>query len=313
MNKHDKINYFFYVLVAISFKVNANLVSALELAAMIPIKSVNVADNNKLLIEAVKNQSLDDVNDLLKRGANVNSKDIDNRSALMWALIVENKDIVELLLSNGADVIYNGRSVLISAVEGQGEDMVKLLLNNNTVVKNINFQDDNGFSALMSAVFLNDISVVRLLLNIKNIAINLQDKNGISALMLAVNRENLSDADANVNQAIVVLLLKAGADATLKDKEGLSTFAYAFNAHKNIKKLLLKVDGIDVNYQDKDGRTSLMLACLDNDIDMVQSLLYVSGININLQDNEGLSAFTYANNKKNIINLLSSHKSSIKK
>ena len=49
-----------------------------------------------------------------------------------------------------------------------------------------------------------------------------------------------------------------------------------------IKKMI--ATGIDVNFQDKDGWTALMYACVHGNEEMVKVLLEQENINVNLQD-----------------------------
>src|SRR3989442_1200196 len=61
-------------------------------------------EGNTVLMWATKKGYKDIVELLLAKGANVHIRDNDDFTALMWAAWNGNKDIVELLLANGADI-----------------------------------------------------------------------------------------------------------------------------------------------------------------------------------------------------------------
>ena len=107
------------------------------------LSSLSFAQDQTLaLIEAARKGDLKKVQELLKKGADVNAKDEKEEgiTALMAASIAGHLDIVRLLLKKGADVNAKdaaGRTALMfAAQEKESEDMissapiVKLLLEN---------------------------------------------------------------------------------------------------------------------------------------------------------------------------------------
>ena len=64
-------------------------------------------------------------------------------------------------------------------------------------------------------------------------------------------------------------------------------------SNKNLLILLLVENGIDVNETNKDGETALMIAAINNEIEIV-NLLIKYGADINAKDNDGISVLQYA-------------------
>ena len=61
-------------------------------------------DGYSAIFRVVRNGSIETLRILIEAGADVNAKDIDNSTALMWAIYNEDPNVVYLLLKAGADV-----------------------------------------------------------------------------------------------------------------------------------------------------------------------------------------------------------------
>lgn len=95
-------------------------------------------------------------------------------------------------------------------------------------VKEINVNSDSG-TALMAAVFKNDIVITKILLDLGADA-NIPDPNGTTALHYATRFSN---------KEIIKLLVAYGADLNLKDSKGFSVLDYALrDKDESILKLL---------------------------------------------------------------------------
>ena len=68
----------------------------------------------------------------------------------------------------------------------------------------------------------------------------------------------------------------------------------AYYGNVNVVRMLLAVDGIDVNHADRDGRTALLMASRSGYVDVVQALLDVEGIDVNKADRRGYTALMAA-------------------
>ena len=83
----------------------------------------------------------------------------------MRAALLGEKDVVEYLVSKGADVNAvddQGRTSLIEAVNGYKTDIIEYLIANGA---NINAVDHKGCKALMRAAYIGYTTVVNLLLD----------------------------------------------------------------------------------------------------------------------------------------------------
>ena len=72
-----------------------------------------------------------------------------------------------------------------------------------------------------------------------------------------------------------------------------------YNGHVGVVKQLLDVDGINVNEQDNQGFTSLMIACNRQNFDIVHKLLE-KGADVNKQNNTGNTALIIACGRQNV-------------
>lgn len=224
--------------------------------------------------------SLEKVKLLLAGGANPNTKGSYGSTPLIVAADRGNSQIVEALLSAGADVNAQkpeGDSALLVlfkpryrrreiSVE-QYPVLVRTLLRAKNI--NVNTQNKNGETALMRAVRLGNIESVRLLLG-AGANTNAADKVGDTAYLLAYK---------NGNTEIEKLLTTAAAPQ--KTPGSLNAFLVAAIAKKDPAKVkeLLK-QGADPNYRyplslehQKVTSTVLVLAAKVGDAAIVQMLL----------------------------------------
>ena len=121
---------------------NSALMSAcqwgnIEIASMLIKKgaAVNIPRKNKgdrtALMEATRGKYKQIVSLLLDNGANVNAKDAHGQTALIWASCEGYIDIVSILLDNGADVNTkdnNNQTPLIMASKQGHTKVVEILL-----------------------------------------------------------------------------------------------------------------------------------------------------------------------------------------
>jgi len=103
------------------------------------------------------------------------------------------------------------------------------------------------------------------------------------------------------NADIVRLLLKRGADASVKDYNGSTPLHDIANVSINNKTAyeiinLLMAAGADINASDNDGQTALHIACTrtDTDANIVVKLLLEAGADITALDNDGQTALHFA-------------------
>jgi ankyrin repeat protein len=138
--------------------------------------------------------------------------------------------MLKLLLENGADVNIqdiDGDTVLLNACACGDAQAVKLFLTNGA---DVNFKNYLGLTALMRTK--NNNKILNILL--ENFAdVNAQDNSGDKVLSKAC-----TTGYANVK--IVKLLLDYGADASIRNNQGLTAFMRTKDTYKVIKALLIE-------------------------------------------------------------------------
>lgn len=136
---------------------------------------------------------------------------------------------------------------LIDAAEAGNEREVTRLLNAGA---DVNAQNDEGDSALHTAVWEGHVSIVQLLLK-QGALINAQNENGETPLHWAAEK-GLFD--------IVSLLLEQRASVNAKDKDGQTPLHYAAEKGRTRVAALLLKKGADARQTDSDGKTPRALA-----------------------------------------------------
>lgn len=182
----------------------------------------------QVLLEAAQGHK-DALRLLIERGADINARDKDGKTALMLAVQNRNADLARALLKNGAR-IEDGASMLMAAVDGNAPQTAKALIDYGT---DVNIRDRNGMTALMRAVEYNvdrnkynpRIETVRMLLE-KGADINLTDARGWTALDYVEYGEK--DAVASEKAAQDVL------DEIVGVYEAIPVIGKLFNAASNL-------------------------------------------------------------------------------
>jgi ankyrin repeat protein len=102
---------------------------------------------------------------LIDNGADVNLQNKYGETALFFAVYMGYYDLIDILLENGADMnIQNfdtGDTVIMFAAAYNYTDIIKILI---TAGADINKQNNDGWTALMAAVFWGNYKPVELLL-----------------------------------------------------------------------------------------------------------------------------------------------------
>lgn len=145
---------------------------------------------------------------LLLAGSDVNHQNENGKkTALMYASKNNQKEIVTLLLSFGADPNIQddqGRTSLMIACSNGYYEIAKSLLDAGAA---IDLSDNRGNTALMYATHTNHTLVINVLLS-RSADINIKNESGSSSLMLARDRRYFHlvkiflDANANINDLL---------------------------------------------------------------------------------------------------------------
>ncbi len=138
-------------------------------------------------------------------------------------------------------------SSLMMAVFNNDLETFVALINDPKV--DVNARDVAGYTILAKAVGYGHIEIVKALINHKNIAIDLWILGRVTPLMIAISSKHFE---------IVKLLLEKGANINATTKEGTVPLITALcYSTKEIVDLLLNDEELDVNFQDKWGKSAL--------------------------------------------------------
>ncbi len=184
-----------------------------------------IKKTKKTLIGRIKSiAEVEKLVELIEKGADVNTKDADGCTALIFAIQHNRPDICFLLINNGADKNATKNSskstALILATQHRLTDICKLLTEKGA---NLNLQNSFGRTALLSAVqehFQYDL--ITLLIE-RGADVNAKDEDGYTALMHAII------AGTAEEQAVSKLLIEKGSNINTKDNFENSAFAYAIS------------------------------------------------------------------------------------
>jgi ankyrin repeat protein len=146
----------------------------------------------KAIRKAVSTGEIAEVEKLIHYGADVNLPDSSGKYALNMAMYEQSIEIIDLLFRSGADVdiqdIYGVSPMMICAANMSYFKFAHIF--NYHPVKNINEQDNNGYTALMFAVHEDAIEIVEWLLH-KGADPNIKTNNGETTLMKAKHNDNI--------------------------------------------------------------------------------------------------------------------------
>jgi ankyrin repeat protein len=223
-------------------------------------------------------------------------------TALMIASGEGYTEIASLLIESGADVnahcYYGGDTALMVASRYGHQEVTELLIEEGA---DVNAQSEWNSTALMLASSYGHTEVTKLLLEAGadvNAQVNWYSKSysytpkffglsqikGCTALMYASMEGHTED---------VKLLIEAGADVNLQDKDGYTALMCASEIRYTESVGLLLEAGADVNVQDSSGYTALMVASEYGCIG-VAKLLLEAGADVNVRDNYGYTALELA-------------------
>ncbi len=214
-------------------------------------------NGSRLLIELAKDSSpsiIEPIKALLGKGADPALKDGNDWKAIDYASNA-NKDVFNLLL----ETQNNLQDFVEAAKKGDMKIVRDFLAKSPEKINNFAPTRIGGqqLNALMAAAANSRLPMINeLLSNQYKADVNIQNENGYTALILACITPD--------NRQVIEALLKAGADATIADKNGQTALMHAI-----LSKNISVVDGLvkksDINALDKNDKTVLDLA---NDANM---------------------------------------------
>ncbi|MCX5643647.1 MAG: ankyrin repeat domain-containing protein [Phycisphaerae bacterium] len=258
------------------------------------------------ILTAVSCGDVDRVRGCLEKGADVNAKDTDGRTALHVAVGNERKDVAELLLSRGADINAKdgkGYTPLYYAIWNEDQDTVKLLV---TKGADVSYTPRDDYPPLFIAVAIKDVNTkdvntVKLLVD-HGAKFDVKTQFGWTAFRLAASQGNrdlveifaskgtdvstLPLAACVGNLARVKSLVEQGADPNAKDEFGWTPLYWAASTGQEEVAAYLIGKGATVDAKTIDERTPLHQAAQAGAAHLVE-LLISKGLDVNVKDKRG--------------------------
>ncbi|XP_057639445.1 KN motif and ankyrin repeat domain-containing protein 4 [Chionomys nivalis] len=170
----------------------------------------------------------------------------------------------------------------------------------------VNLADRSGNTALHYSVSHSNFAIVKLLLDTGVCNVDHQNKAGYTAVMITP----LASAETKEDMAVVWKLLQEG-NVNIQATQGGQTALMLGVSHdrEDMVQALLSCQA-DVNLQDHDGSSALMLACHQGNADLVRLLLAHPACNSSLTDKAGRTALSIVLNSPahvEIAELLQAH------
>jgi len=262
------------------------------MALAITDKKLKIKGMNKIIFEMFKL--------LLDAGADINSKDVEGKSALMYILSTKKATVklIELLIRYGAyinSLCKSGKSPLIYACKGNNRYVLNFLLKSHA---DINVISKDGKPLLCHATMNGCMFLSQYLIE-NNLTkdINFVDKDYETPLMYAVKSKNVN---------LVQFLLENGANVNYinnKDESALSKTMSTRISKKMIAILEMLINyGADINkiYNITENNklscskiTPLIYAVGHKNLNLIE-LFIKNGANVNDKDTKGATPLYYA-------------------
>lgn len=208
-----------------------------------------------------------------KMSSDINKKDDDGNTPLMYSVIHGKFEIFKYLVSHGANINERNKdrytALMLAAKRGELL-MVKYLIKNGA---NVYYEDKHGNTCLRLA---SHIDIVKYLIKKCGDVIDINDINkyGMTALTSALIHRRFK---------IAKYLVSLGANVEN---------SLIYSSKYTITKYLVE-HGANVNYRDKKGNTPLIKASLNNNFDTIKYLIE-NGANINERNKNRKDAIVFA-------------------
>jgi ankyrin repeat protein len=243
------------------------------------------ADGITPLFDATKAGQTLIVQRFLDLGADVNRADTLVDTPLVIAAANDYLEIIDILLQAGADVnkpgVNGDTPLFISIYDGQLDGTKKLL----EAGADLDVKTNDNWTPFHAAA--DNIEKINFLLErAKDPELDAKAEDEQSVIYYAASWGNWD---------VVKVLLEHGADPNLFNAKGCTPLAAALtNKHEIVfRNLLEHCNGLDLNHQDNEGLTSLHIAIITNQVDMVP-ILIDKGADLSVKTINGYSCLTIA-------------------
>lgn len=224
-----------------------------------------------------------------------------NGEHLHKALLRRDMEMLEKILDSGDVKIdvpdkYGFSALMQCAMKNYTEEM-ELLLKHGA---DVHLKNDAGKTAMMLGCYAGSLDAVKIL-RANGAQYTDFDRGGSAPIHWAVDGGNVKLLD---------FMIEDGADVNLRDTNSGWTpliRCASVSGHRNIGLTLLQ-NGAEVNAQDKDGKTALMIAIVNGHLDLLEILLKKNA-DIKLKNEYGKTAYDMAlsSEKRRIIKVLTDH------
>ena len=243
----------------------------------------------------------EEIDNLLKQGIDINSKDFKGNSPLHHAIIHDDYNIAKYLIDCGANInIQNneGCTPFYLAVRYNRYSLMKLLHHKNA---DINMPNTNHNYPFTSAIYHGHTNAVRFISECKNFKhlsddnkncylddlLKLKNKNGIYSLFQYLNKNEQNTIVRTIiqNEQLddLQFLFDSGAININHFNDSSSNNLLVYAPTLAVAKFLIKNE-INCNQQNKRGNTPLH--CITN-IEILQHLLNTSGVHTHVKNKNG--------------------------
>lgn len=234
------------------------------------------------LMHAIYNDKIEAAQFLISNISNINAVNKLGQTALMMAAQEGRKEIIEILVKRkdvDIDLADNqGMTPLMNSVYNNHIEITRLLISK---IKNINAASEDGITALIIAIQEGNQEITKMLLEKEGIDIDAAAKDGTTPLMNAIYK-----SDIEISRLLVGKTKKTNA---FNNRGQTALMIAVQKGRREMVKILLEEDDIDIEAVDKDGNTQLMNAISNKHIETVRFFIRKSS-NLEITNNAGLTA-----------------------
>lgn len=275
-------------------------------------------NGQSLLEKEIENKNYKNIELLISYGANINKTD-QNGDSILYKEILKghtNFRMIDLLLDNGADLnLKNNKeqTILEQTIEIIGiakglikekglnklrvsiEDKHDLILKKILSCRPIIEKRENGQTMLFDLFLSNDFETLKTVINSGIVDLNDKDNEGRTPLMYMIEEglklTEKKDRDLFLERLVNILKYRIELDEQDKDGRTILHKAVIANDLEVVEKILSKKS--DVNKKDLQGRTPLQHTQWKGNYKIARWLIS-AGANINVADNTGFTLLNYA-------------------